>query len=341
VRILILGGTVFLGRALVEAALEWGHTLTLFNRGKSNPDLFPDVEQLHGDRAADLSVLADRPWDAVIDTSGYVPRSVRQSAELLARAVDHYTFVSSLSVYADTSQAGVDETAPVGTLADPSVEQVTGDTYGPLKASCEQAVEQALPGRALIIRPGLIVGPHDPTDRFTYWPHRVAQGGEVLSPGRPARPIQFIDVRDLAEWIIRLVEAQQTGIYNAGHSARSVTMEQLLETCQTISVSDATFTWVSEQFLRENQVGEWIEMPLWVPEADPANAGFFAFDCRKAIAAGLTFRLLQQTVRATLDWDATRPGEHAWRAGVTREREAELLQVWRLSQAASRAIALS
>ena len=325
-RILILGGTVFLGRALVEAALERAHTLTLFNRGKSNPDLFPNVEQLHGDRAADLSALADRRWDAVIDTSGYAPRIVRQSAELLVRAVHHYTFLSSLSVYADTSQDGVDETAPVGTLADPSVEQVTGDTYGPLKALCEQAVEQALPGRTLIIRPGLIVGPHDPTDRFTYWPHRVAQGGEVLSPGRSARPIQFIDVRDLAEWIIRMVEARQTGIYNADRSARSMTMEQLLETCRTVSGSDATFTWVSEEFLKERQVGEWIEMPLWVSEADPANAGFFAFDCRKAIAAGLTFRPVQETVRATLDWDAARPSDRAWRAGITREREAELLK---------------
>jgi 2'-hydroxyisoflavone reductase len=244
-------------------------------------------------------------------------------------------------VYADASREGVDETAPVGALADPGVEQVTGDTYGPLKALCEQAVEQALPGRALIIRPGLIVGPRDPTDRFTYWPHRVAQGGEVLSPGRPARPIQFIDVRDLAGWIIRMVEIQQTGIYNAGQPASSVTMEQLLETCQTISGSDATFTWASEEFLRENQVGEWIEMPLWVPEADPANAGFFAFDCRKAVAAGLTFRPLSETVRATLDWDAARPSERAWRAGITREREAELLRIWRVSQAASRAISRS
>lgn len=327
-RILILGGTVFLGRALVEAALERGHTLTLFNRGQSNPNLFPSVENLRGDRASDLSALQGRRWNAVIDTCGFVPRVVRQSAELLAHAVEHYTFISTLSVYADPSKVGLDESAPVGKLADETTEQVTGETYGPLKALCEQVVEQTLPGRALIIRPGLIVGPHDPTDRFTYWPHRVARGGEVLAPGRPDRPIQFIDVRDLAGWTLRMVEAGKTGVYNADGKAGAVTMEQLLETCQSVSGSDATFTWVSEEFLAAHQVSEWIEMPLWIPEFDPANAGFFAFDCRKAIAAGLSFRPLAETVRATLEWDATRRSDHEWRAGLTRQREAELLQMW-------------
>lgn len=327
-RILILGGTVFLGRALVQAALERGHTLTLFNRGQSNPNLFPQVETLRGDRAASLAALEGRRWDAVIDTCGYVPRIVRQSAELLARAAEHYTFISTLSVLADLSKIGIDENAPVGKLADETAEQVTGETYGPLKALCEQVVEQTMPSRALIIRPGLIVGPHDPTDRFTYWPHRAAQGGEVLAPGRPARSIQLIDVRDLAEWTLRMVEARQTGVYNADSPAQSATMASLLETCQAVSGSDATLTWVSEEFLAAQQVGEWMQMPLWVREADPANAGFFAIDCRKAIAAGLTFRPLADTVRATLDWDATRRSDHEWRAGITREREAELLQAW-------------
>jgi 2'-hydroxyisoflavone reductase len=328
-RILILGGTVFLGRALVEAALERGHTLTLFNRGQSNPNLFPNVENLRGERASNLAALEGRRWDAVIDTCGYVPRVVHPSAELLAQAVDHYTFISTLSVFSDLSKVGVDESASVGKLADETVEQVTGETYGPLKALCEQVVEQVMPGRALIVRPGLIVGPHDPTDRFTYWPHRVAQGDEVLAPGRPARPIQFIDVRDLAEWTLRMVEAGQTGIYNADGPAQPLPMEQLLETCKTVSGCDATFTWISEEFLAAHQVGEWMEMPLWVPEADPANAGFFAFDCRKAIAAGLTFRSVEDTVRATLEWDATRRSDHEWRAGLTRERETELLKVWK------------
>lgn len=327
-RILILGGTVFLGRALVEAALARGHNLTLFNRGKSNPDLLPHVEQLHGDRATDLHPLQGRYWDAVIDTCGYVPRIVRLSAEGLAPAAGHYTFISSLSVYADTSQPGVDESAPVGTLNDETVEQVTGETYGPLKALCERAVEQSMPGRALIIRPGLIVGPYDPTDRFTYWPHRVAQGGEVLAPGRPARPIQFIDVRDLAEWTLSMVEANQTGVYNADGPAQPLPMDVLLNTCRAVSGSDARFTWVSEDFLAGQKVEGWSQMPLWVPESDPSNAGFFAFDNRKALAAGLDFRPLAETVRATLEWDAMRPNDHAWRAGIPREREAELLAAY-------------
>lgn len=327
-RILILGGTVFLGRALVEAALAREHTLTLFNRGQSNPNLFPQVENLRGDRATDLAVLQGRHWDAVIDTCGYVPRIVRLSAEALAGAVDHYTFISTLSVLADLSRMGIDESALVGKLADETTEQVTGETYGPLKALCEQAVEQAMPGRALIVRPGLIVGPHDPSDRFTYWPHRVAQGGEVLAPGRPDRPIQFIDARDLAEWILRMVKARQTGIYNANGPAGAVTMDELLQACQAASGSDATCAWVSEEFLAAHKVGEWMDMPLWISEAEPANAGFFAIDCGKAIAAGLAFRPLAQTVQDTLDWAAARRADHAWRAGLTRQREAELLKAW-------------
>ncbi len=208
-KLLVLGGTVFLGRHLVEAATARGHSVTLFNRGQHNPELYPEVEKLRGDRDSDLSALQGRRWDAVIDTCGYLPRAVRASAELLADAVDHYTFISSISVYADFHTPAMDESAPVGTLADETVEEVTGETYGPLKALCEQAAERALPGRVLNIRPGLIVGPHDPTDRFTYWPVRVARGGEVLAPGRPHVPVQVIDGRDLAEWTVRMVEARQ------------------------------------------------------------------------------------------------------------------------------------
>ena len=330
-KILILGGTVFLGRALVTAALARGHQLTLFNRGKSNPQLFPEVESLHGDRALDLSPLtrADRRWDAVIDTCGYLPRVVRLSAETLAERTDHYTFISSLSVYADASQPGLDEHGAVGKLADESVEVVDGETYGPLKALCEQAVERALPGRALVIRPGLIVGPYDPSDRFTYWPHRVAQGGEVLAPGEPGSPVQLIDVRDLAEWTVAMIEARASGIYNAAGPEQPLSMGELLETCRVAGGSDATFTWVDEAFLLAQGVQPWSDMPLWIPASDPASAGFHRFDCRKAIAAGLRFRPVADTVRATLAWDAGRPAEHAWRAGITREREAELLARWK------------
>lgn len=327
-KILILGGTVFLGRALVEAAVARGHAITLFNRGRSNPDLFPEVEKLSGDRDGDLGALRSRRWDAVIDTSGYVPRVVRQSAQLLAEAVNHYTFISSQSVYADTSQPGIREDAPLAVMVDESNEEITGDTYGPLKALCERAVEAAMPGRVLVLRPGLIAGPFDRSDRFTYWPHRVAQGGEVLAPGRPERGVQFIDVRDLAEWNIRMIEAGKVGVYNVNGPAKPLPMGELLSTCQQASGSDAKFTWVSEKFLLENNVQAWVEMPLWIPESDPNFAGFFAFDSSKAKSEGLTFRPVVETVRATLDWDSKRPVDQNWRAGLDFNREAELLAAW-------------
>ncbi len=327
-KILILGGTVFLGRHLVDAALARRHEVTLFNRGQSNPDLFPDVEKLRGNRDGDLSALRGRRWDAAIDTCGYVPRVVRASAELLAGAMQHYTFISSLSVYADTRQPGIDENAPVGALPDETVEDMTGETYGPLKALCEQAVERAMPGRVLNVRPGLIVGSHDPTDRFTYWPIRVARGGDVLAPGRPERAVRFIDVRDLAEWIIRAIEQNLTGVFNADGPDYPLTMRQLLDTSKAVSGSDARFAWVDEKFLADAGIVPWSELPLWIPESDPEAVGFFAFDCSKAIRAGLTFRPLEGTVRDTIAWDATRRVDREWRAGLTAEREAELLKVW-------------
>lgn len=325
-RLLVLGGTVFLGRHLVEAAVGRGHTVTIFNRGQANPDLFPEVEKLRGSRDGDLIVLQGRRWDAVLDTSGYVPRIVRASAELLADAANHYTFISSISAYADFSKPDFDESAPVGKLTDESVEEVNGDTYGPLKALCEQTVEQAMPGRTLVIRPGLIVGPYDPTDRFTYWPHRVAQGGEVLAPGRPERQIQIIDARDLAEWTLRMVEAEQTGAYHATGPDYALTMGQLLETCKTVSHSDARFAWVSESCLLEAGATPWMELPLWIPESDASSTGFQRANVSKAISAGLTFRPLAETAQDTLAWDAARPADREWRAGLKPEREQHLLK---------------
>jgi len=304
--LLILGGTIFLGRYLAEAALAHGHQVTLFNRGQHNADLFPVVEKLRGDRDGGLDALRGRHWDAVIDTSGYVPRIVRASAELLADAAEHYTFISSISVYPHFRSVGLDEHAPVGTLDDPAIEEVTGESYGPLKALCEQAVEQALPGRTLVVRPGLIVGPHDPSDRFTYWVHRVAQGGELLAPESPNWHTQIIDVRDLADWTLHMVEQGQTGVYNATGPAYDLTFGQLLDTCRVVSGSAARFTWVSEAFLLENEVAPWIELPLWIPQSDPDMLGFSDVSCAKAIAAGLTFRDLATTVRDTLAWDAGR-----------------------------------
>ncbi|MBI3660304.1 SDR family oxidoreductase [Candidatus Acetothermia bacterium] len=326
-KFLILGGTVFLGRHLVEAALASGHTVTLFNRGQHNADLYPNVEKLRGNRDGDLNALKGRRWDAVIDTCGYVPRVVKASAELLADSVDHYTFISSISVFADFSKPDMDESAPVGKLKDESVEQITGETYGPLKALCEQAAERAMPDRMLNVRPGLIVGPHDPSDRFTYWPARIAQGGEVLAPGQPEYLVQIIDGRDLAQWTLKMVEQKKIGIYNATGPEYALTLGTVLEGCKAVSKSDARFVWVDEKFLLESKVTPWTEIPLWVPQ-EKDNAGFSAVNCQKAITAGLKFRPIAETIRDTLAWNTTRPSNTERRSGLKPEKEKELLQNW-------------
>ena len=325
-RLLILGGTIFLGRYLVESALERGHTVTLFNRGKHNPDWFPEVEKLVGDRTGDMTALQGKTWDAVIDTCGYVPRVVGASAQLLADSVGHYTFISSISAYADFRQRHMDESGAVGVMPDETVEEVTGETYGPLKALCEQAAEKALPGRTLNIRPGLIVGPYDPSDRFTYWPVRIAQGGDVLCPpGEDAT--QIIDVRDLAEWNIRMVEAGRVGVFNATGPEYRLTMREVIGTSRSVSGSDAALTWVSKEFLKEQEIRGWVELPCWIPE-EGDEAGFNSIDSSRAIAAGLTFRPYAEIVRDTLAWAQTRPADYVLRAGLKPEREQEALAAW-------------
>jgi 2'-hydroxyisoflavone reductase len=328
-RILILGGTGFLGPQVVEAARRRGHTLTLFNRGKTRPELFPDVEKLRGDRDGDLKALEGRKWDVAVDTSGYVPRIVRDSATLLKDAVAHYVFISTLSVYSDTSKPGTDESAPLATIPDPATEKVTGETYGALKALCEQAAEQAMPGRVTTIRPGLIVGPGDPTDRFTYWPVRVARGGEVLAPGTPADPVQFIDARDLGEWIVNVVEERTFGVYNAVGPKDALTMVRLLDACNAAGGRKATFTWADAAFLEEKKVAPWSDMPVWVPPVGE-GAGFARTSAAKAIGKGLAFRPVGETVKATLDWFRTLPADRQARlkSGLAPEREAEILAAW-------------
>lgn len=327
-KLLILGGTVFLGRHIVEAALGRGHEVTLFNRGQHNPELFPEVEKLRGDRDGELSALRGRRWDAVIDPSGYVPRLVRDAARLLADAVEHYSFVSSLSAYASFAEPNQNEDAPLATMDDETVEKITGETYGPLKVLCEQAAEAAMPGRVAVIRPGLIVGPHDPTDRFTYWPVRVAKGGDVLAPAPADYPVEFTDVRDLAAWMVAVAERRIPGVFNASGPGEAATLGGLLETSRAISGSDARFVWAAEKFLQENEVQPWSQLPLWIGNG-PEYDGFSRYDCSRAIAAGLTFRPVDETVAATLEWAATRPADHAWRAGLRLEREAELLAKWK------------
>ena len=323
--VLILGGTVFLGRHLVEAARIRGHAVTLFNRGQSNPALFPEIETVHGDRNTGFDGLSGRRWDAVIDVAAYFPRQVR----LAVTGIDasHYTLISTISVFADFSRIGIDEAYAVGTLDDPASEPADSSAYGPLKALCEHVALEAKPDASLVIRPGLIVGPFDPTDRFTYWPTRVAQGGELLAPEGPDVPVQVIDARDLAEWTVRMVEARATGTYNATGPSSPLTLGDVLVSCRSVSGSDATVTYASEAFLREHHVAPWSQMPLWVG-GDPIMAGFARIDIRKAVAAGLTFRPIRETIRDTLRWASSRPNAPL-KSGVTREREAVLLAAWR------------
>ncbi len=327
-KLLILGGTVFLGRTVVECALSRGHEVTLFNRGKTAPQLFSNVKQLHGDRDGHLDALVGRRFDACIDTCGFVPRIVRQSAQLLSSLVDRYLFVSSVSVYADPSPQGTDEGGALGTLEDPSAETVTGETYGPLKAACEREVAAAFDGRAVLVRPGLIVGPHDPTDRFTYWPWRADRGGQVLAPGRPERGVQLIDVRDLAGWILDLLEAEAAGTYNAVSAPGALTMSALLHACCEATSTEGGLVWVPDDFLVQADVTAWTELPLWIPEKDPVARGFFQFRNDRAVAAGLRFRPLEETARDTLAWVRTRSPDHTWRGGLAREKEREILEGW-------------
>lgn len=338
-KLLVIGGTRFVGLHFVTAALARHHQVTVFNRGNRALPALPNLETIQGDRTTDLVKLSGRNWDAVVDTCGYLPRTVRASAEALSNSVDRYVFISSQSVYANVGEIGVDESAPLDRLTAEQLAEANainplgqtsavtyGKWYGGLKALCERSVEKVMPNRVLNVRPGLIVGPDDYTDRFTYWVLRVAQGGDVLAPGNPDRPIQFIDVRDLAEWIVRMTEQRAAGTYNANGPANFVSMEGLLSECKTISGSDARFTWVSEDFLLEHKVAAWSEMPLWLPEHAPHLKGFMFVNCDKAVAAGLSYRPLSETVKATLSWAQVNRKREELAAGLDVQRERALLR---------------
>ncbi len=329
-KILILGGTAFLGPAIVRHARSLGHELTLFTRGRTNANLFPDIEMLVGDRDGDLKALKDRTWDVCIDTSGYVPRLVTDSARLLADNVGQYIFISTISVFADFTQKGLNELSAVGVMEDETDEKITGLTYGPLKALCEQTAEREMRGRATVIRPGLIVGPMDRSDRFTYWPVRIAQGGEVLTPEGPDIVTQIIDVDDLAMFIVRCAEHNITGTFNATSPAEELVMGEIFETCAKVSGSDATFTYVSPDFMEEHEIAAWSDMPVYVP-LEGSDAGHPYIDVTKALRQGLTFRPISETIRNTLDWWATvsvERKEKPMRSGLTTEKERELLTDW-------------
>jgi 2'-hydroxyisoflavone reductase len=330
--ILVLGGTGFIGPHIVTSALARGHTVTLFNRGKTHPGLFPEVEKLRGDRDGHLEALAHRTWDAVVDPSGFVPRLVKASAELLAPSVKQYVFISTISVYPTYDVVNPDESAPVATMAEPTREtEGIKSNYGPLKALCEKAAETAMPGRVANLRPGLIIGPGDPTGRFSHWPTRLAEGGEVLAPGDGQTPVQYIDGRDLGAWIVRLIEDGTVGTMNALGPARRVTMKQVLDECNHALGDKAQLTWIAADFLDKHDVSGWSDMPMWV-DNQGENLGFGTLQNAKAVKAGLTFRPIGDTARDTLAWLETLPEAERAKArstGISRDKEARVLAAWK------------
>lgn len=335
-RLLVLGGTRFLGPAVVDEALRRGYEVTLFNRGKSNPHLYPELEKLVGDRDThDLAALEGRQWDYVVDTSCYLPSHAKAAGELLAEKVERYVVISTLSVYDNPGGKDIDESSPVGKISDEDAAKVTkigdvyrvgrGAYYGPLKALCEEELEHAMPGRVTSLRPGVIAGRDDPSDRLPYWVIRVEQGGEILSPGRPDMELHFTDVRDLGAFSLDFAERELGGIYNAQGFGGPVTIQELLHGCKAVMGSDCSFTWMDEAWLLEQGVRPFSEMPFWHP-----------YDHRprwkndKGVAAGMRFRPIAETIRETADWfHETRDESYAWRFyGMQPEREAELLTKW-------------
>ena len=343
--ILILGGTGFIGPHMVEYAQARGHEITLFNRGRTNTHLFPDLEKLVGDRAEDLTALEGRRWDAVIDNTGYIERYVRNSAELLSDS-GRYVFISSLSAYKDLATPGITEDYELARLPDPAMAEADewdGQTYGPFKALCEEAVQAVFGDRANIVRPGYIVGPRDGTDRWTYWPARTAAGGTVAVPGSPEDAVQFIDARDLSAWVVRMVEAEVGGTFNAVGPVEPLDMAAMLETCRDVSGSDAEFRWVDAEFLREQGV----MFPIWAPPGEGDFGAVHLTDNSRAVAAGYVSRPIEETIRDTLAWwDEIAPTERTdgMRSGLRKppevgfgqpatmaammEAEAALLEAW-------------
>jgi 2'-hydroxyisoflavone reductase len=317
-RILILGGTKFLGRAAAESALASGHEVTLANRGTTNPELFPEAERVQVDLRGDLSALTGRTWDAAVDLDPtQMPRLARRRAEALRDTVGHYVFVSTISVYA-TLVEPIDESAPLIEPPDPEPEEFDIEQYGGLKTGSERAVLDVFGERTTIVRPGLIVGPHDPTERFTYWPRRLAEGGDVLAPGNPSSPLQFVDARDLGAWLVHVAETRATGIFNA--TGPTIALGETLESIRTAIGSDARLVWTDEQRVLDAGVQPWMELPLWLPGTE--SDGLMRVNCSRAVAAGLAFRALEETARDTLAW-SREVGEQ--RPTLSREKEREIL----------------
>jgi nucleoside-diphosphate-sugar epimerase len=321
-RVLILGGTVFLGVALTHELLARGCEVTHFNRGRREAP--GNVRSFTGDRALGFESLERERFDAVVDTSGYYPRDLVLSAGFFASRASRYVFVSSISVY-DTATPEIVEASPMPPLPGGASEtEMTPETYGPLKAACERIVAETFGEAAVVVRPGLIVGPHDPTDRFTYWPLRFARGGEVLAPGLPDRPIQIVDVRDLARFIAGAIEREASGDFNVVSPPSRFTMGGVMRACAEAAALPSSVSWVDDAFLLSHGVEPWSDLPLWIPPADDVR-GFYNCNVSKALAAGLTIRPLEETARDTLAWAQTRPPDYQLKAGITAERERDLL----------------
>jgi nucleoside-diphosphate-sugar epimerase len=335
-KLLVLGGTLFLGRHVVESALDRGDEVTIFTRGRTNPEAFPEVERLFGDRDGDLAALGGRDWDAVIDPSGYVPRVVRASAELLAPAAGHYVFVSSISAYRDFAQPGFDESYPTGDLPADHDEDVDR-FYGELKAASENVVREVYGDRCAVVRSGLIVGRYDWTNRFGWWVKRVAEGGDVLVPDAEPWRIQIVHGRDLADWMLELADGKIEGSFNAVGPEKPLDMEAVLETAREVSGSDARFVRVGEDFLLKQGLEPFDDVPLWLAlDANPGFAGFFEADVSKAVSAGLRFRPLADTIADALAWEREQGaapdkdyGPQGLATGLDPVRERQLLAEWR------------
>ncbi len=328
-KLLLIGGTSFVGRAAVEDAVERGHEVTVFHRGEREPEDLSSVEHIHGDRDGGIGALRGRSWDAALDTCGYVPRVVRGSARLLADAVGTYGFVSSLSALPDDTLAGANEDTRVYQPPFPNTEEITEESYGPLKVACELEAQAAFPARCLVIRPGYIVGPNDPTDRFTYWIRRAGAGGEILAPGPESGALQVVDARDLGAFTLDHLEAGTADVFGVT-GPEPLTWGTFLPLAREVAGSDAVLTWVGQTFL-ERELAEEIDGAL--PMRDYPYQGLHRYDARKAIAAGLTYRPLAETIADTMAWDAGRDQAAPMRAGLAPERERALLEAWHAASA--------